>query len=267
MPMSSPARSTALALALAACGPASKGDTTDTDTSTGTPLETTSTTNSPTTGTTVEPTTGDATSTSVGTTSSTTAPSDTTTAGALCDLVELTTARAHALGGDVLDCGVVDPWNNTTEDWLTARDCALMAAAAEQPFQLVTWRQGIDSAVGRGYVGTAARSFMLEEIRFDTLGSPIAEVHRAAASSRPTTAPSARALRASPATCPARRDAVRSPLSVSGDALRPASPGAVNMLLRTGRNICFREHVPSASLARAAAQTAGQTNGAAPRTA
>jgi hypothetical protein len=177
-------------LLLAACSPAPKGDSTDTATDSttdpGSDSEGMSTTGSASTeaGTTTEPTTGttgttgtttDATTGTTGTTTGTTGTTadGSTTDGLVCDLVEITTERAHALGGDVLDCGIVDPWNNTVAEWQTAHACALDAAAAQKQFQLVVWLQGIDSSVGRGYVGTAARSYALEEIHFDTLGFPI----------------------------------------------------------------------------------------------
>ncbi|WAS95003.1 hypothetical protein [Nannocystis punicea] len=112
--------------------------------------------------------------TTTGTTLGPGTTTDTTTGAFVCDLVELTTQAAHELGGEVQDCGVVDPWNNTTQEWQAAHDCALAAAAAQQQFQLVTWLQGIDSSVGHGYAGVAARSFAVERIHFDSLGSPIA---------------------------------------------------------------------------------------------
>ena len=150
-------RSALFLLVLAACSPGPKGDTTDTGTTTGTPAPGTSTDDI---GTTVGPITSETTST--------------TDHGFICDLVELTTDHAHQLGGAVVNCGIVDPMNNTAEEWQTARDCALTAAGAEQQFQLVTWLQGVDSSVGRGYVGVAARSFALEVIHFDSLVSPVA---------------------------------------------------------------------------------------------
>ena len=189
-------RATVLALALAACVPDPKGGDTDTTTASGSTsgpapaTEGMSSTDTPTGPTTGAP--GTTATDGVFTTSGTTgAPltttidpgttTDTTTGALVCDLVQITTDRAHQLGGPVQDCGVVDPWNNSTAEWQAARDCALAAAAAKQQFQLVLWLQGIDSSVGRGYAGTAARSFALEEIHFDSLGSPIA-------SSRPCTA-------------------------------------------------------------------------------
>jgi hypothetical protein len=193
-----PARASVLVLALAACSPGPKGDTTDTDTTTttgpGPGTEGMSSTDSP-TGTTTEvpvttatdgifttsgttevpaTTATDGIFTTSGTTLGPGTTTDTTTGGLVCDLVELTTQEAHELGGEVQDCGVVDPWNNTAQEWQAARDCALAAAAAEQQFQLVTWLQGVDSSIGRGYAGVAARSFALEQIHFDSLGSPIA---------------------------------------------------------------------------------------------
>lgn len=179
-----PSRPLALVLLLAACstgpgdttettpGTETGGDTTTATTDASTTTDASSTATDPTTGTTA-PTSTDATTTTTDATTTDATTSDTTTDGLVCDLVEITTERAHALGGDVLDCGVVDPWNNTVEEWQTAHDCASAAIAAEQQFQLVVWLQGIDSDVGRGYVGVAARSYMIEEIWFDTLGVPI----------------------------------------------------------------------------------------------
>src|SRR6478735_4214743 len=94
-----PSRPFAFVLLLAACS-SNPGDT-----STETTAPTT--TAPPTT----DATTTDATTTDATTTDATT--SDTTTDGLVCDLVEITTERAHANGGDVLDCGIVDPWNST----------------------------------------------------------------------------------------------------------------------------------------------------------
>ncbi|MCY1010034.1 hypothetical protein OV079_31620 [Nannocystis pusilla] len=191
-------RTSVLALALAACVPDPKGGDTDTTTTTGStsgPAPGTdgmSSTDSPTGPTTEVPgttatdgvstTTGEPLTTTIdpgstGEPSTTTlgpgTTTDSTTGALVCDLVQLTTERAHQLGGAVQDCGVVDPWNNNTAEWQAASDCALAAAAAEQQFQLVIWLQGVDSSVGRGYAGTAARSFALEELHFDSLGSPI----------------------------------------------------------------------------------------------
>lgn len=182
-----PSRPLAFVLLLAACGsepggttpettaPGTEtgGDTTAATTAASTTTDATSTdpatdTTAPTTGSTTTDATTDATTT---TTDATT--TDTTTGGLVCDLVEITTERAHAHGGDVLDCGIVDPWNNTAEEWQTAHDCATAAIAAEQQFQLVVWLQGIDSDVGRGYVGVAAPTYTIEEIWYDTLGVPI----------------------------------------------------------------------------------------------
>lgn len=184
--------SASLVLVLAACNPTPKGDSTDTGTDAGTSTAAepmtdpgtvsggTSSTGSSSTsaGTTDEPTTSEPTGTgtagsSGSTTADATATDGATTDGTDCDLVKITTEHAHALGGDVLDCGVVDPWNNTAEEWQAVHACALEAAAAQKQFQLVVWLQGIDSTVGRGYVGVAARSYALEEIHFDTLGIPI----------------------------------------------------------------------------------------------
>ncbi|MFZ6182131.1 hypothetical protein [Nannocystis pusilla] len=191
-------RTSVLALALAACVPDPKGGDTDTTTTTGSTsgpapgtegMSSTDTPTGPTTEvpgttatdgvftttgepltTTIEPgSTGEPSTTTLGPGTTT----DTTTGVLVCDLVQLTTERAHQLGGTVQDCGVVDPWNNNTAEWQAASDCALAAAAAEQQFQLVIWLQGVDSSVGRGYAGTAARSFALEELHFDSLGSPI----------------------------------------------------------------------------------------------
>ncbi|WAS95116.1 hypothetical protein [Nannocystis punicea] len=195
MTLACPSRPLAFVLLLAACSPGTNGDTTDTTAGTETTTETgtesagTSTTSEPDTDTT--PTTGPTTTstsptettdptttttdatTDASTTDGTTTEGTTTTDGLVCDLVEITTERAHALGGEVLDCGIVDPWNNTIEEWETAHDCASKAAAAEQPFQLVVWLQGIDSDVGRGYIGVAARSYTIEEIWYDSIGVPI----------------------------------------------------------------------------------------------
>ncbi|PCC71941.1 hypothetical protein SAMN02745121_03291 [Nannocystis exedens] len=192
------ARTSVLALALAACTPGPMGGDTDTTTTSGatsepapgtegmsstdTPTGTTAvpgtTATDGTTGTTGEPitttldpgTTDEPNTTTLGPGTTT----DTTTGVFVCDLVQITTEQAHELGGVVEDCGVVDPWNNSAAEWQAARDCALAAAGAQQQFQLVTWRQGIDSSIGRGYTGVAARSFALAEIHFDSLGSPIA---------------------------------------------------------------------------------------------
>ncbi|MFZ6182209.1 hypothetical protein [Nannocystis pusilla] len=189
-----PSRPLALVLLLAGCNTGS-GDATTTDTTPGTETggdttaaatdastttDAASTATDPTTGTTAPTTdattdatttTTDATTTDATTTDATTG--DTTTGGLVCDLVEITTERAHAHGGDVLDCGVVDPWNSTAQEWQTAHDCASAAIAGEQQFQLVVWLQGIDSDVGRGYIGVAAPTYTIEEIWFDTLGVPI----------------------------------------------------------------------------------------------
>lgn len=183
-----PSRPLAFVLLLAACGSEPGGTTTETTTpgtetggdptaattAASTTTDATSTapatdTTAPTTG----PTTTDATTTDATTTTTDATTTDTTTGGLVCDLVEITTERAHAHGGDVLDCGVVDPWNNTAEEWQTAHDCATAAIAAEQQFQLVVWLQGIDSDVGRGYIGVAAPTYTIEEIWYDTLGVPI----------------------------------------------------------------------------------------------
>ncbi|PCC72009.1 hypothetical protein SAMN02745121_08261 [Nannocystis exedens] len=195
MVLACPSRPLALVLLLAACSSTPDGATTETtvgiDPSTGSTdapstgtasTEPTTGTTAPTTGdvttdatTTDASTTTDATTTDASTTDATTTTTtgDTTTDGLVCDLVEITTEQAHAYGGDVLDCGIVDPWNNTVEEWQTAHTCALDAIAAEQQFQLVVWLQGIDSDVGRGYIGVAAREYTIEEIWFDTLGVPI----------------------------------------------------------------------------------------------
>ncbi|MCY1057912.1 hypothetical protein [Nannocystis sp. SCPEA4] len=197
MVIACPSRPLAFVLVLAACSSGPNSDTTDTPTSTttetgtdsaststtddaGTETAPTSSTSTSPTGTTTDDTTTSGTTegttdapTTDGTATDDTATSDTTTDGLVCDLVETTTERAHALGGDVLDCGIVDPWNSTMEEWQAAHTCALDAAAAEQPFQVVVWLQGIDSDVGRGYIGVAARSYMIEEIWFDSLGVPI----------------------------------------------------------------------------------------------
>ncbi|MDC0721610.1 hypothetical protein [Nannocystis bainbridge] len=188
MLLACPSRPLAFVLLLAACTPAPDSGDTDTTAATAATTDpgtgTTETTGAASTDTTtgVEPdpttttgiTTGTTTEdpTTAGTTADTTT-GDTTTSGLACDLVQITTERAHVLGGEVIDCGIVDPWNNTVEEWQAAHACALEAAAAEQQFQLVVWLQGIDSDVGRGYIGTAARSYQREEIHFDTLGIPI----------------------------------------------------------------------------------------------
>lgn len=186
-----PSRPLALVLLLAACSSGS-GDATTTDTTPGTETggdttaaatdastttDAASTATDPTTGTTAptttDATTTDATTTTTDATTTDATTGDTTTGGLVCDLVEITTERAHAHGGDVLDCGIVDPWNSTAQEWQTAHDCASAAIAAEQQFQLVVWLQGIDSDVGRGYIGVAAPTYTIEEIWFDTLGVPI----------------------------------------------------------------------------------------------
>lgn len=100
------------------------------------------------------------------TTTTTTGP-DTTTGGVVCDLVPLVEAAATVLG-PVKDCGIVDPWNNTVEDWKAAVTCALDAAAAEVPFKMIAWRMGIDSKVGTGYFGVAAESFARGKIDYDS---------------------------------------------------------------------------------------------------
>ncbi|MFY0535836.1 hypothetical protein [Nannocystis pusilla] len=184
-----PSRPLAFALLLAACSGNEPGDTT-TETTPGTETggdttaatdastttDATSTATEPTTGTTTtdaSTTTTDASTTTTDATTTDATTTDTTTGGLVCDLVEITTERAHAHGGDVLDCGIVDPWNSTVEEWQTAHDCASAAIAAEQQFQLVVWLQGIDSDVGRGYIGVAAPTYTIEEIWYDTLGVPI----------------------------------------------------------------------------------------------
>lgn len=106
------------------------------------------------------------TATEATTTTTTTGP-DTTTGGLLCDLVPLVEAAATVLG-PVKDCGIVDPWNNTVEDWKAAVTCALDAAAAEVPFKMIAWRMGIDSKVGTGYFGVAAESFARGKIDYDS---------------------------------------------------------------------------------------------------
>lgn len=183
MRLACPSRPLALVLLLSACSSGPNSDTADTTAGTETTTETSTTsaststtddaaTDTAPTSTSTSPT-GDTTDATITTGDAGTTTGDSTTDGLVCDLVQITTDRAHALGGDVLDCGIVDPWNNTVEEWQAAHDCALTAAAAQQPFQLVVWLQGIDSDVGRGYIGVAARSYVIEEIWYDTLGNPI----------------------------------------------------------------------------------------------
>lgn len=120
--------------------------------------------------TTTAGTSGEATSsggTSVAASSSGGAATDATTGAIACELVALTNEQADLLG-PAKDCGVVDPWNHTLADWQAAVDCALAASAAEQPFKLVAWRQGIDSQVGTGYFGVAAESYARGTIDYDS---------------------------------------------------------------------------------------------------
>lgn len=100
------------------------------------------------------------------TTTTTTGP-DTTTGGLVCDLEPLVEAAATVMG-PVKDCGIVDPWNNTVEDWKAAVTCALDAAGAEVPFKMIAWRMGIDSKVGSGYFGVAAESYARGTIDYDS---------------------------------------------------------------------------------------------------
>lgn len=165
------------ALLLTACGeprapdPTAGGSTTST---TGDATDgATATSAAPTTdalaSTTTDATTTGATTTASTTTATTTTATtaDTTTGAGLCDLVELTCAAAELLG-PVLDCGIVDPWNNTIGEWQAAVDCALNAATAQQPFKLIVWLQGIDSDVGTGYFGVAAESYQPGTIFYDS---------------------------------------------------------------------------------------------------
>lgn len=157
---------TALTLLIfAACsGP----DPHDTDSTAGATSTSASSTTASTTASTTDGATSSGTTGASTTSASTTSATGGATTGALaCDLVELT-CDAAAVMGPVKDCGVVDPWNNTTADWQAAVDCALAAASAQQGFKLIVWLPGIDSQVGTGYYGVAAESYMVAAISYDS---------------------------------------------------------------------------------------------------
>lgn len=72
-----------------------------------------------------------------------------------------------------LDCGylyVQDP----APLWQAAHDCALAAADQQQAFKLVYELQGIDSFVGRALTGHSSGGYVLQELRYDSWGAPIA---------------------------------------------------------------------------------------------
>jgi hypothetical protein len=173
-----------LLVTLTACSPKPDGDS-DGDGSTGAsdPGTTTGDLSATATGPgTSEPGTTSASGPATSTTADDTTASTTTdaTTGALpCDLVELTCARAE-LDPMVDDCGIVDPWNNTADDWQAARDCALAAVAEQRGFKLVTWLQGIDSDVGVGYAGLAGVTFGVERIVYDSFPPETADLQQCA---------------------------------------------------------------------------------------
>lgn len=166
-----------LLLALPACGdPKPDGDTDGAGTTGASDPGTTgdlsaSATGPATTGTgttataTTDATTGDATTDA--TAATTTATTDATTGGLVCDLVLLTCEIAE-VNGMYEDCGTVDPWNHTAEQWQVARDCALAAVAEQRAFKLITWLQGIDSDVGVGYTAIVGESYSVHTIFYDS---------------------------------------------------------------------------------------------------
>lgn len=140
--------------------------TTTTATSDATTDATTSATTDATTATTTTTTTGDPTSAT--TTDPTTTTSGTSTTGdPVCDLVEAVCDAAEA-AGPFLDCGVIDPWNNSLEEWQDAQACALAAVESEKAFKLITWLQGIDSEVGYGYLGFEGESYGVLRYFYDS---------------------------------------------------------------------------------------------------
>lgn len=157
-----------LSLSLSACGDdsmsSSEGSTGEptseasTDASTGTDSGTdTSTGSTATTGT----------DSDTGTTTTTTTDATSTTGDPACELIAVACAAAEQ-GGAFLDCGVVDPWNNSAEEWQTARDCALDAASQQKAFKLVTWLAGIDSQVGLAYVGFEGETYGITRYYYDS---------------------------------------------------------------------------------------------------
>lgn len=105
--------------------------------------------------------------TSVATTTGTTTGDD-TTGGELCEIQPAACGFAEQLGNDVVDCGVVDPWNHDVAAWQAAHDCALKAVAEERAFCLVTVLQGIDSEVAEAFAAQEARSYAIEAFFFDS---------------------------------------------------------------------------------------------------
>ena len=104
-------------------------------------------------------------STGTGTTDTTTAGS---TGGVECDLEAIACEQAEIGGELFIDCGVVNPWDSSGEEWQTARECALAAVADEKAFKLVTWLQGIDSSVGYAYVGFEGESYGISRYLYDS---------------------------------------------------------------------------------------------------
>lgn len=97
-----------------------------------------------------------------------------------CD-IEVYAAELAELFGSFEDCGVVDPWEDTTTQWQAARDCALAAAQEQRAFKLVTRRQGIDSMIARAYLGEEAESYALTELLHDSYQIPTIEARSCAA--------------------------------------------------------------------------------------
>ncbi|MBA3547493.1 MAG: hypothetical protein H0T76_13480 [Nannocystis sp.] len=169
-----------LVLALPACGDKSSDDAGSATEAPSTDAATSSTgVGTPSTGTSGgTSTTGstgvasEAASTSVDPTGSTTADTSSeggegsTTGSVACTLPDQACAAVEVFG-DYEDCGTVDPWNDLTPAWQTARDCALAAAGEGRAFKLITMLQGFDSQVGQAFVGLPGESYAVATFYFD----------------------------------------------------------------------------------------------------